>query len=179
MKELKNYTLSTSWRIYIRLDLNCYGCIIFLSITFWIQRRGSESDESTTAFFATIFINCNSSCCTSSEEKEKPTWNTKQVSQLFYCKFMFNLKCMIVFAVGLTESQWTTLIVTKTVLWNFTVILLNSPPIQTYTKPVLINKMFFFPFMDLSIWVFSLILQIFFGLFFFVFFVCFHMIWIP
>ncbi|KAL9317075.1 hypothetical protein ACSQ67_013592 [Phaseolus vulgaris] len=66
--------------LYIGLAAR-HGHIIFLSITLWIQRRRSEPDEAA-AFLDTIFLN-NSSCTTTPEEKEKPAWNTMQVSSIF------------------------------------------------------------------------------------------------
>lgn len=53
------------------------GCIVFVGAGFWNRRRRTKPDETTTFF---NIINTSTSRSTP-EEKEKPTWNTKQVSK--------------------------------------------------------------------------------------------------
>ena len=74
---------------HIKRKVNCverflccirHGSTFFCSISLWNQRRGSESDEAAAFLNHNTIILINSSCTTTPEEKEKPTWNTKQVS---------------------------------------------------------------------------------------------------
>lgn len=64
---------TTSLKIEILED----GLVFLIHTVFWNQRRESKSD-STTTFFYNHFLNYSNH--SSSKEKEKPTWKSKQVS---------------------------------------------------------------------------------------------------